>query len=491
MTVGYKDLRHWISALEAEGDLLRIREEVDWNLEMGEILRRSMIKRGPAILFENIKDYQNTWCRKLFSNGMSSRARVAMMFGMPRDTSYDKLMTLLRQRLREPIEPVTLKAGPVKENIIKGKDVDLSQMPVPLWHPYDGGRYINTWAGTVTRDPDTGELNVGTYRGMIVAKDRISECLLSSQDWGKHFAKYKRMNKPMPIAVVYGWDPSMVFAGSSPFPGDEYKYIGAVRQEPVPLIQCETSDLMVPTSAEIVVEGTMSPDLSTYEQEGPFAEYTGYYGGWGKKGPVLQVSCITHRNDPIFRGNMEGMWQGAPNETGHITFITYVSLMWDILEKQGLASGVVDIVPAPMAIIKIRKSYNGQPRQIAAALWGSKLPTNILRTIIVVEDDVDIHDLRSIQLACHANVDPTKDLFVFPLDLSNPDDAAGSFGPDEFQMGGPKSTRLLVDATIDWATNPKKPEWGNRRRPPKVNEYPDDRIDRLVTSKWKAYGFTT
>lgn len=229
--MGYKDLRHWISALEAEGDLIRIRREVDCNLEIGEILRRSMIKRGPAILFENIKDYKNTWCTKLFSNGLSSRARVAMMFGMPRDTSYDKLIALLRMRLREPVEPIIVKTGPVKENIIKGKDVDLFQIPVPLWHSYDGGRYINTWAGTVTRDHETGELNVGTYRGMLVAKDRISECLLWSQDWGKHFAKYKRMNKSMSIA---GWDPSMVFAGASPFPGDEYKYMGAIRQEPVP-----------------------------------------------------------------------------------------------------------------------------------------------------------------------------------------------------------------------------------------------------------------
>ena len=293
----------------------------------------------------------------------------------------------------------------------------------------------------------------------------------------------------MPVAVVYGWDPSMVFAAGNPFSGDEYRIMGAIRQQPVELVKCETSSLQVPASAEIVVEGSISPDPSTYEMEGPFGEFTGFYGGGRRKRPVIDVHCITHRNDPIYRGNMEGMTWGAVSETAFCSYIADSAIMWDILETQGLASGVLDLVPPPISAIKIHKSYQGQARHIAAALWGSKLAVQMFKTIMVVEEDVDIHNLRELVSAIHANVDPAKHLIVFPMDMSSPADTSlSSETADETSYGAGLGSKLLVDATIDWATHPKRAEWDGKRVSPRCTEPPLELAER-VKKKWAEYGF--
>ena len=173
-----KDLRTWMEKLEAEGELKRIGAEVDWDAEVAEIQRKALEERGPALLFDNIKGYKNTWCRKLFMGGLIKASYVALMLGLPKDTPRRDVLELLRKRFKEPVEPKPVNGGPVKENIIKGNDIDLFQLPVPRWHPLDGGRYINTWCGVVTRDPDDGKHNVGQYRGMIIAKDKISVFLV-------------------------------------------------------------------------------------------------------------------------------------------------------------------------------------------------------------------------------------------------------------------------------------------------------------------------
>ena len=218
------------------------------------------------------------------------------------------------QRARLPKQPVD--DGPVKENIITGDDINLFDFPVPKWHREDGGRYINTFQATITKDPDTGQHNLGIYRGMIGKKDTLPVLLWRAQNWGVHFQKWKERGEKMPVAHVYGWEPCLPFCASAPIPTgvSEYEVMGSIRGEPVPLVKCETVDLMVPASAEMVVEGYIDDDPSTYEMEGPFGEYTGYFGG--DQGPkhVTKVTCITHRNDPIFRGTLEGTLPKMLNE---------------------------------------------------------------------------------------------------------------------------------------------------------------------------------
>lgn len=462
-----RDLRVWLRQLEEAGQLLRIRAEVDWNLELSEVLRRGLARRGPAILFENISGYRDGWCTKLFANGLGNKARLAMMYGLPPDSSYSRIVEVNRQRLKAPIAPVVVSRGPVKENVIPQERVNLFELPVPLWHEKDGGRYVNTWCAVVTRDPDTGEINVGTYRGMIVDERRIAVVLEATRDWGKHYAKYRARGQDMPVAVIYGWDPSMVFAAAHPFARDEYGIMGAIRQQPVELVQCETSDLLVPASAEIVVEGTISADPATYEMEGPFGEFTGTYGGGRRPRPVIAVRTITHRDDPIFRGNIEGPGPGAPNETSVCAFVGWTSALWEVLESSGHAGAVIDAVVAPWTILRIRKAYQGQPRHIAAAIWGSKLITYVSKMIVVVDEDVDINNFRHVQMAIQNYANPATDYVTFPLlaggsgDPALPEDVQ-----DEVKWGSGLQTRMLIDATVDWTTHPVRAEWDDKRTPP-------------------------
>jgi len=488
--MGSKDLRSFIGRLEAEGELKRISAEVDWDGEIGAILRKLTTERkSPAVLFENIRGHSNTWCRKLLSHELLSRQRIALMFGVPKDTPYPELSRLLRKRFKEPVPPKEVSTGPIKENSVKGADVDLFQIPVPKWHPLDGGRYINTWSGVITRDPDTGEHNVGNYRGMMIDRNKISVLLIAAQDWGGHFARYRQMGKPMPVAVAYGGDPSLGFVASCPVCNapSEYDIMGAIMQEPVSLVKCETSDLLVPATAEIVVEGTISPDPSSYEMEGPFGEWSGYYGE-AKKRPVIKVDCITFRNDPIFRGALEGVKSNMVNETALTSHVALSAVVWHVLESQHIP-GVLDVVAAPWAIIKIHKSYQGHARHIAAAIWGSKVPVNTAKTVMVVEEDVDIRNFHSLQVAMQNNVDPSKDIVVFPMRMGSClDMSLDCEGRNEVAWGAGLQDHLLIDATIDWETHPIREEWGNRRMPPTCTE-PDPNMAKRVEARWKEYGF--
>lgn len=483
-----RDLRGWLSQLEAAGELHRITAPVDWNLEISEILRRALARRGPAILFENIKGYRDGWCTRMFANGLGNKTRLAMMFGLPKDSSYADIVALNRRRLKQPIAPVVVASGPVKENIIPADQVNVLELPVPFWHEKDGGRYVNTWCGVVTRDPDTGEHNVGAYRGMIVDHNRIAVVMEATRDWARHAAKYRARGEDMPVAVVYGWDPAMVFAAGHPFARDEYGIMGAIRQQPVELVRCETSDLLVPASAEIVVEGTISADPATYEFEGPFGEFTGTYGGARRRRPVLAVKTITHRNDPIYRGNIEGPGPGAPNETSICAFVGWNSALWEVLESAGHAGAVLDAVVSPWTMLRIRKSYQGQARHIAAAIWGSKLVTYIGKTIVVVDEDVDIHEFRQVQIAIQNRANPATSYVTFPLQAGGSGDPAlPEHLQDEVTFGSGLQTRLLIDATVDWRANPPRPEWDGRRLPPVAYRSPPHIVEQ-VERRWHEFG---
>ncbi len=488
--MAFKDLRDWIDRLETEGELKRIKAKVDWDGEIAEVVRETFRQRGPALLFENIKDHENTVCRKFFSGGLASRRRIAMMLDLPKDASREEIAQVMRDRFRNMIRPVRVPTGPVKENIITGNDIDLFQFPVPKWHPLDGGRYINTFSSVVTRDPETGHLNAGVYRGMLSAKDKIGVLLQLLQHWGDHFVKYQEMGKPMPVAVVHGWDQTFVCAAATPHPhpgGSEYDVAGALRGQPVELVQCETSDLEVPASAEIVIEGTISTNPDDFEMEGPFGEWRGYYGE-ARMRPVIKVNCITYRNDPILRGCLEGPAVGVMGEGDYLGLFTLSALMWNVLESQGVP-GVLDVVAVPWAIVKIRKTYRGQAQRVAAALWGSQLGTGFIKYLVVVEEGVDIHNLRDVQLAILNHTDPKEDLFVFPGTAGPINDPTLSFDDrDELKYGAGRINRLLIDATVNWERHPRRKEWGNKRFPPKCTEALPE-VQELVKKRWKEYGF--
>ena len=336
--MAFQDLRDWIAKLEQEGELKRITALVDWDKEIGAITRKSFDIKGPSLLFENIKDYQQGRCQRLFTGGLGSYSRVAFMLGLPKDASMKEMINLTRERFASPIKPIEISGGPVKENIVKGEDINILDFPIPWWHRWDGGRYCDTTCAVVTRDPDTRIINLGTYRGMAVAKNKIAKLMAATAHWGVHYAKYKKLGEPMPVAIVYGWDPAMNFVACTSIPPhiSEYEAMGAIRQEPVELVKCETSDLLVPAFAEIVVEGRISLDPADFMMEGPFGEYPGYYGGIKSPKPTVEITCITHRNDPIFRGSLEGFGPGHPNETKYMTHIAVMAIIHNKLQDSGI-----------------------------------------------------------------------------------------------------------------------------------------------------------
>jgi len=491
--MAFKDLREWLSKLESEGELKRIKAQVDWNKELGAVTSIARQKGFSGLLFENIKDYRTTWCQKLFTGSLVNSRQIALMFGLPKDTPHKELIKIFRERYKKLIKPVTVSSGPVKQNIIKGKSINLYDIPVPFWNELDGGRYINTLGGVVTRDPETGIQNVGIYRGMIVGKNKIAKVIVPMQHIGQHFTKYQKMGKDMPLAVVYGWDPVLPFIGCAPVPKDicEYDVMGSIRQQPVRLIKCETSDLEVPATAEIVIEGSVSTNPETYEMEGPFGEYTGYVSWKVKRRPVLKVACITHRNDPIFVGALASALPGQPGEGATMMSIHWAAMVWEVIGKSGIP-GLLDVRMLPPScetsvVLKIHKTYRGQGKHIATALIGSSMPLQSCKNIIIVDDDIDIYNPEAISWAIDYRVNPSEGSIMILPNMPGID-SDPSMRPENKDIeiyGGGSTTRMIIDATKIWGFGRRK-EWNNDFWPP-VNKISNEQR-ALVEKRWKKYG---
>ena len=493
--MSFGDLRGWIDHLRKEGELQEINAEVNWDCELGTVARKAFgTGNGPALLFNNITDYQNGRCTRLFTGGLSNYSRVAMMFGLKKDASISEMVQAARKAYSGRIPPRVVKDGPVRENILKGDDINLFDFPVPKWHRLDGGRFINTMQGTVTSDPDTGRLNVGIYRGMIGQKNTLPSLIWPAQNWGSDFHKWTENGAEMPVACVYGWEPCLPFVAASPLPPDvsEYDVMGALRGEAVDLVKCETVPLMVPASAEIVVEGYISKDPATFEMEGPFGEYTGYFGGERGLRHKIRVTAITHRNNPIFRGTIEGTMPKMLNENSIMSSVQRAALAWNILERSGVP-GITD-VHCPAAnngttlIIQMRQRYRGQAKQAAMAIWGTNAAHSRYKHVWVVDEDIDIHDYASLDWAFAYRVNAAEDDIIF---------VPGTFGSaidpsvrleyrDVQKFGTGKWCRVLIDATVNMDFEPQE-QYGGERYPPTVRPHQQD-LD-MVNRRWKEYGF--
>lgn len=202
--MAYQDLREWSKKLEDENELARVKRKVNWNPELGGITREVLDRGRRALLFENIKDHEKTLCAKLFTASLGSFSRVALMLGLPKEMPYKDLIKVWRERIKKPIKPVMVDTGPCKENILKGDEVDLFQFPTPHWQKLDGGRYIGTFHGVVTKDPETGWTNVGMYRQMIHDKNTTTMSVAQGQHIWFHWRKYRPKGKNMPLAVAIG-----------------------------------------------------------------------------------------------------------------------------------------------------------------------------------------------------------------------------------------------------------------------------------------------
>ena len=460
--MAYNDMREWIAKLEKEGELARIKTEVDWDLEIGGIAREVMDREGPALLFENIKDYKKTISTSLFTCSLSTFPRIALMLGLSKDTPYRDLIQVWRERVKKRVQPVIVDKGPCKENILKGDDVDLFQFPTPHWEKLDGGRYIGTFHGVVTKDPDSGWTNVGTYRQMIHDKKTTTMSVAQGQHIWFHWKKYRPKGKNMPLAVAIGWDPVLPAVASAPVATgvNEYDIMGALRQKPVELVKCETVDLYVPASSEIVLEGEVITDRSQFITCGPFGEFTGYYGPANPRAP-FKVHCITFRNSPIFQGTITGK---PITEDARISAVNHSAPIWDLLDERMTGVTGVNNEPSGSAnlIVQIDNSYYSQVHQVAANVWSSHLSNMTCKNVIVCDQDIDIYDLNKVFWALAYRVDPGRDIIQFPGWISALDPIVHP--KDRLGPGGNKGTRLLIDATKP-VDRPRAEEYGGRNLP--------------------------
>ncbi|NMC80915.1 MAG: UbiD family decarboxylase [Chloroflexi bacterium] len=420
--MAYKGLREFIQKLEDEGELLRITEQVDWNLEIGAVARRlcDLETKGqsvPAVLFENVKDYPGG---KFFTNSLASYRRYALALGMDKNSSRLDLVHAFEERINHPIPPVVVdkKDAPCKENILLGDDIDVFKFPVPKWHERDGHRYLGTFHASITKDLESDWVNWGMYRVGIHDKNTVGFNIPPGglQNANIIHNAYLAQGKRMPVVLAMGDDPVLpiVAAGMFPVGCSEVEMAGALRQAPYELVKAETCDLMVPANAEIIIEGYVDPgDMRT---EGPFGEYTGYYGSGAGKKPVLHITCITHRNDPILIGSQEGV----PFVDDHYMASISMSALARHHLRDVLKFPIVKEVfyhPAAnwdFCVVSVNKDFDGVANTIAHGIWCAKFGyhTGSSDWVIVVDEDVDPSDINQVLWALVTRTNPSEDIHI-------------------------------------------------------------------------------
>ena len=448
-----KDLREYLSVLEAAGELKRIQAQVDWNQEAGAISRLACEKREAAPLFENIKDYPgHRMGAVLLGPGRPLHARIALALGQEdKHIPPLKLIEIVRERFKSPRRPVEVEAkkAPCKEVIIPGDRANLLSFPIPQIKALDCGRYIGTWDIVVLKDLDSNWVNWGIYRCMVKDERNFTVLLLPAfqagvpllnQHGGAIFGKYEAAKKPMPVALVIGANPACHFAAMTSFDYgvSEEEMAGGLYGSGVPLVKCETSDLMVPADAELVVEAEVLPGVRV--DEGPFGEYTGHVAHSGQA-PLARVTCITHRRDPIF--TMANM--GKPyDDCATPRTILHSALVKNRLERNGIAVKSVYYPGTTLApIIAVKPAPAVHQKIISTLLTAQRL----LRTgIVFVDEDVDVTDLEDLWWAITTRMHPKS---YRTVDGVAAESLMPFLTPEERQNG--ESSVWVMNATIPYS----------------------------------------
>ncbi len=467
-----KALRDFINKCEAEGELHRIKAEVDWNLELSHIAKLNEEACGPALLFENVKDYSTP----IITSVCTTTRRLALIMGQPLESTLVDLYDAWAKLGGNLIPPkfVDKASAPCKENILTGDQIDLYKFPVPHWYPLDGGRYIGTAHFIISKDPDSGWVNLGTYRGQLLGKNKVGTQFIKGKHADIMLKKYQAMGKPMPVASVIGADPLLFILGAARVSAfvSEYDVAGALRGTPIEVVQGETVDLPIPATAEIVLEGEV--DADKFMDEGPFGEYTGYYSGVGADPRnFMDVKCVTHRNNPILWGTTVGR---AVTDTHMTMALSYGATLWQQLLAMKIP-GLKAVYCPPegsgrfLAIISMKQMYPGHADQVLTAAISTEMGAYGLKTVIVVDEDIDPWDIPRVMYALSFRFQPNRSQVIkrgrsTPLDPSLPIDARDITG------------RLLLDATIpyDWKEKPIKIEL-------------DPKMVERVKSRWSELGF--
>jgi 4-hydroxy-3-polyprenylbenzoate decarboxylase len=473
----FKDTRDFIEALRAAGDLQEIEKEVDWDLELGAISRLACEKDGPAVWFKRITDYPED--RTAFANPMATWRRVALAFGLPAESSLKDIYAEYEKREGKLIPPVTVKSGPCGEVVKCGADIDLFDLPAPMLHDGDGGRYLGTWDMAVSHDPETNWVNWGMYRFMVYDSQHLTGFPRPTSHFGKVFQDhYAARNQPMPMALVIGADPISHFAASATYHigGEEAALAGGLRGAAVELVRCETSDLLVPANAEIVIECEVLPDCVGLE--GPYGEYPGYRTGEMGNGILCRVNAVTYRHDPILTVDATGY----QDDSSTITALTGAIAIKRRLERHGVP--IVDVnVPREgavhMAVIGVKYGGKQVAREILETLTSRRA---LISKIILVEPDVDVFDMGEVFHAFSTKCHP-----AYGIHVVHYEGRANTLTPcySQGERAAQKGATVLYDCTWpgEWSR-----EWEVPVKATFETIFPEA-VRLKVLKEWKAYGF--
>ena len=473
----WNDNREFMEILRASGDLLVVTETVSWDLELGAISRLACEREAPAIWFARIADYPEE--HTVFVNPLATWRRLAIALGLGPEATVKEIYHEYERRESRLIPPVEVKTGPCKEIILRGDQVDLFQFPAPMLHEGDGGRYLGTWDIVISVDPAINWTNWGMYRFMLHGARTLTGFPRPTSHLGKVFReRFLAKGEPMPLAIVIGADPLCHLAASATYRlgGDEASLAGALRGSAVELVRCETNDLLVPATAEIVLEGEVLPDRVALE--GPYGEYPGYRTGEMGNGILCRITAITHRRRPILTVDATGY----KDDSAIITSMTGALAIKHRLERHDVPVAEVYVPPegaVHAAVVSVHRGGPDVTRKILEILTSRRA---LLSKIFVVDTDVDPFDMGAVLHAFATKCHPGRGLHVVHYE-GRANTLTPCYSQDE--RLAQRGASVAFDCT--WP-----PEWSREWEVPVKATfdciYPES-LQQQIQQKWRAYGF--
>jgi 4-hydroxy-3-polyprenylbenzoate decarboxylase len=479
----YKDLRDFIQQLEQRGELRRISREIDPRLEMTEVCDRTLRAGGPALLFEHPTGHSVPVLANLFGTA----ERVALGMGADSVAALREVGTLLAA-LKEPeapqgvkdawqklplfkkvldMAPRLVKQAPCQERVIEAGAVDLATLPIQTCWPEDAGPLI-TWALVVTRGPHKPRQNMGIYRQQVIGRNRVIMRWLAHRGGALDYRDWcaEHPGEPFPVAVALGADPATILAAVTPVPDtlSEYAFAGLLRGAKTELVTCQTSDLQVPASAEIILEGHIQPNDTA--DEGPFGDHTGYYNEV-ERFPVFTIERLTHREHPIYHST----YTGRPPDEPAVLGVALNEVFVPLLQKQ--FPEITDFYLPPegcsyrVACVSMKKQYPGHAKRVMFGVWSFLRQFMYTKFVIVTDDDINVRDWQDVIWAISTRMDPARDCTLIEntpidyLDFASPVAGLGS--------------KIGLDATGKWKGETNR-EWG---RPIRMDAAVRARIDAI------------
>jgi 4-hydroxy-3-polyprenylbenzoate decarboxylase len=484
----HRDLREFIEKLEKIGELRRIQHEVDPCLEITEICDRTLKSGGPALLFENVTGSRIPVLANLFGtarrvalamgeNDVDALREVGKLLAFLKEPEPPKgmkdaweKMAVFKQALN--MSPKTVRSAPCQEVTIDRDRIDLSELPIQTCWPGDVAPLI-TWGLVITRGPEKDRQNLGIYRQQVIAKNKVIMRWLSHRGGALDFRDWKKQHpgEPFPLAVALGADPATTLGAVTPVPDtlSEYGFAGLLRGERTEVVAAGAGELVVPASAEMILEGHIYPDEEAVE--GPFGDHTGYYNET-ETFPVFTIERITHRRNPIYHST----YTGRPPDEPAVLGVALNEVFIPILQKQ--FPEIIDFYLPPegcsyrFAVVSIKKQYPGHAKRIMMGVWSFLRQFMYTKFVIVVDDDVNTRDWKDVIWAISTRVDPVRDFTLIEhtpidyLDFASPVSGLGS--------------KVGIDATNKWPGETDR-EWG---QPITM----DDEVKRRIDTIWNDLG---